>query len=152
MSNLWAILAASDGHYHFEVNGGIQKVNAASERMFDKWALKYPFCPVAQVDGRFDQTGVVWVESKGKRIIEALRGFFRPPTVMFIDRTRVSALWAISPLPLHQAVPTNERLARLFKGRLRDASPHDFVLDLRGCSQEWRMDAYYELDEIGAYL
>lgn len=152
MSNLWAVLAASDGYYHFEIRGRTQRVDAANQRMFDKWALRYPFCPVAQKDGVFDQTGVVWVESKGKRVIENLRGFFRPPTVMFVKGTRVIALWAISPAKVRDAVPVNERLARLFKGKIKDSSPWEYLMDIQGCEQEWRMDAYYDLKEIGAFV
>ena len=151
MSNLWAVLAAGDGYYHFDVNGGTQKVNAANERMFDRWALKYPFCPVAK-DGAFGESGVLWVSTKGNRVLDGIRRFFIPPTVLFTKGSAGTALWAITPTRITHVVDTNERLARLFKGRLMDASPHEFRMNIVGCKAEWRMDAYYDFDEIGGRL
>ena len=54
MSNLWACLAASDGSYRFDVNGRVHNVPAHRERMFDRWAMRYPFCPVASVNGKYE--------------------------------------------------------------------------------------------------
>jgi hypothetical protein len=143
MSNLWAVLAAGDGYYHFDVNGGTQKVNAANERMFDRWAMRYPFCPVAQ-DAGFGESGVLWVSTKGVRVLDGIRRFFKPPTVLFTKGSRGTALWAIPPTRLSLVLDANERLARLFKGRLMDASPLVARLDLAGCQAEWRLDAYYD--------
>jgi len=151
MSNLWAALLASDkGAYAFDLGAGTCWVSCLDERRFDRLAGKYPFGLVAMNGTLPCESGVVWTTLKGNRAVEMARKFFMPPTVLFRRGAQGVALWAVQPT-VH-AWTINEQLARLFKGRLKDASPFDFRLDIRGCSAEWQMNAYYNSKELAGRL
>lgn len=147
MSNLWAILLATDkGHYPIEIEGETVMVNALSEARFDRLATKYPFGLTAQDGNRLCDGGVVWTRLKGNKAIKKVREFYRPPTVLFTKGANGTALWAVRP---HKRIwDANERLARTFGQRLKDADPTWFRLDIKDHKQEWRMDAYYDLEEL----
>ena len=145
MSNLWAALLASDrGRYKMDGT----TVSVLDEGRFDYWAGKGPFSLVGFHDGKPVDGGVLWVTLKGNRQVEQVRRFYNPPTVMYRKGARAVALWAIEPLSPGWVWDCNEKLARLFKGKVGDGDPERFRLDIRGMSQEWRMDALYKSDEL----
>lgn len=147
MSNLWAALLASDtGSYPFEISGETVMIDARNERRFDALAARYPFGLTAQDENGLCEGGVVWTRLSGNRALDQVRGFYRPPTVLFTKGAKGVALWAVR--PSKRIWEANERLARTFKGRQLDADPWHFRLDISGHKQEWRMDAYYHLDEL----
>ncbi|NCA18036.1 MAG: hypothetical protein EBS90_13505 [Betaproteobacteria bacterium] len=147
MSNLWAALLGTDkGSYPIEIEGQTVLVNALDEQRFDRLAGKHPFGLTARDGDRLCEGGVVWARLSGTRSLEQVRSFYRPPTVLFTKGAKGVALWAVRP---HRNIwDANERLARTFKGRIKDADPWLFRLDIKGHKQEWRMDAYYHLDEL----
>lgn len=147
MSNLWAALLATDkGSYPFDIEGETVMVDALNEKRFDRLAGKYPFGLTAQEDGRLCTGGVVWTRLKGNKAIGQVREFYRPPTVLFTKGANGVALWAVR--PSKGIWDANERLARTFSQRLKDADPAWFRLNIKGHQQEWRMDAYYDLEEL----
>lgn len=147
MSNLWAALLATDkGEYPIDIHGETVMVDCHNEKRFDRLAGKYPFGLTAQDGGQLTKGGVVWTRVQGNRQLDQVRSFYRPPTVLFTKGAKGVALWAVRP---HRNIwDANERLARLFKGKIGDSDPHRFRLDIRDHRQEWRMDAYYDLEEL----
>lgn len=149
MSNLWAVLVADEGTYSFERGSRTVQVNSLNQNEFDRYAGKYPFCPVAFKDGKPGKSGVLWVRVKGKKALDTIRGFYRPPTVLYVKGVEGVALWAIHPTRIGKVMDANERFARLFKGRVMDAGPLDFRMSIAGCRAEWNTSAYYEdFDEL----
>lgn len=148
MSNLWAaLLATNEGTYPFEVEGDEVKVNALDEARFDRLAGKYSFGLNAVNGTRLCEGGVVWTQVQGSRRIEAIRNFYYPPTVLFTKGAKAVALWAVRPAMVWSA---NEQFARLFGGRIKDANPLDYRLNIKGYRQEWRMNALYDIKELTA--
>lgn len=147
MSNLWAVLLATNqGSYPFEIDGETVMVNALNEERFDRLAGKYPFGLTALDGKRLCDGGCVWVHLQGSKQIQKVRDFYNPPTVLFTKGAKGVALWAVK--PTGDIWGANERLARTFRTRIKDASPLDYRLDLKGYTQEWRMDAYYDIEEL----
>jgi hypothetical protein len=151
MSNLWAALLADEGDYHFFVPEKAP-IPTTHERRFDRMAMRYPFTPVCRTKKGIGSSGVLWATLPTGRSVDTARGFYRPPTVLFTKGRKGVALWAIEPLPATKTHLANELLARTFKGRIKDADPWAFALDLRGMSPEWRTDCLYDSQELVSRL
>ncbi|CAB4171835.1 hypothetical protein UFOVP1346_39 [uncultured Caudovirales phage] len=143
MSRLWAALAGSDGSYPFVTDHKEVMVPSLVEWKFDRWAAKYSFGPVAMQDGVLGDSGVVWVQATSNRILDQIRKFYCPPTVLYTKGARGVALWAVFPISWSQTWDVNSRLARLFGCRIKDANPETFRMTVVGHKAEWRTDTFY---------
>lgn len=118
-----------DGVWRFE--SGVEVPCCAEER-FERLAATVPFSPVVWRDGFPQESGVLWARFRGGRGIGLLRRFPAQPSLVVKKGVAVTALWSVWPeLKPAWYVEYNERLARFFGGRVKDADATLFTVDLR---------------------
>lgn len=149
MSNLWAAIVGHEGLLPFELNERTHWVDALDEKRVDKVLSKHPLGLCPRHEDRWHPGGVAWANLTSGKALTLARQFYHPPTVLFSKGAKGVALWAIREgSTLTDLWEGNEKLARLFKGRLKDGDPTEFRLDIRNKGAEWRFDCFYDLHEL----
>lgn len=153
MSNLWAAIIGSRGVLPYEINETTFHVDCLNQARFDRVASRYPFGLMPYEKGEMRPGGVVWASITTGKGMKIARSFYHPPTVLFSKGSKGVALWALREGSTVGAMwEANTKLARLVKGRLKDADPRDFRLDVRNRKAEWQMDGLYDLTTLVSHL